>query len=206
MDLKSRLRKQFLANRNKFDKNEYFEKNKVIYNKVSRLLGVLCNQLKTEKNHNSNLNNIDKIDGNATGKYGLGVYFPLKTEPDLFEGDAFSNWCKCLPKVKNTEMKYVGYQIGDKLIKSQFGDLYEPLSNTIIVPMVVLVPGLAFDIKGYRLGYGVGHYDRYFAKESDSSIIKIGVCYDKMLLEKIHHDIHDIKMNYIITETNNYIL
>ncbi len=208
MDQKFKIRKTLLSNREKFDEYKYFDKNDIIYNNVLSLL----NLLSFEMGYQGGIHNVDekaslkdKVLHSKVGK-DLGLYFPLKTEPDLFKFVITSGWNICLPKVKNTEMNYVSYNAGGKLIKSEFGDLYEPASDDVIIPKVVLIPGLAFDIKGYRLGYGIGHFDRYFAQNVNINIIRIGVCYDNMLFEKLPSDEHDIRMDYIITEYNIYKL
>ncbi|MCH5211123.1 MAG: 5-formyltetrahydrofolate cyclo-ligase [Oscillospiraceae bacterium] len=64
---------------------------------------------------------------------------------------------------------------------------------------VILVPGLAFDKKGGRMGFGKGYYDRLLAK---SRAMRIGLCYDFQLMDSIPTEEHDINMNYIITEKN----
>jgi len=61
---------------------------------------------------------------------------------------------------------------------------------------LVLVPGVAFDLSGNRLGRGRGFYDRILAKASG---IKCGVAYDFQLLEKIPVDPHDAKVNFVFT-------
>lgn len=61
---------------------------------------------------------------------------------------------------------------------------------------LVLVPGLAFDLSGNRLGRGKGFYDRLLAETSG---IKCGVGYDFQLLEKIPAEPHDAKVNFILT-------
>lgn len=202
MSEKFRLRKEILANRDKFDEYKYFEKNNIIYKRVSELLEMLRDQVLGEMD----VTKLDHKYSHLDDKLGLGIYFPLKTEPDIFKISITADWNIALPKVRNAEMEYVRYQAGGKLIKSSFGDLYEPSSNSVITPKVVLVPGVAFDVRGYRLGYGIGHFDRYFAQKKNADIIKIGVCYDETLLEFLPCDVHDIKMDYIITETNRYIL
>ena len=64
---------------------------------------------------------------------------------------------------------------------------------------LVLVPGVAFDKGGYRVGYGGGYYDRFFSK-LNNDVIKIGLCYEIQLLPKVPTDTYDIPVNYIITE------
>ena len=61
---------------------------------------------------------------------------------------------------------------------------------------LVLVPGMAFDLAGNRLGRGQGFYDRMLAEVSG---IKCGVAYDFQLLEKIPTEPHDAKVNFIFT-------
>ena len=62
---------------------------------------------------------------------------------------------------------------------------------------VILVPGIAFDRTGVRVGFGKGCYDRLLKK---TSAVKVGFCYDFQLCDKIPSEEHDVKMDYIITE------
>ncbi len=62
---------------------------------------------------------------------------------------------------------------------------------------VILVPGLAFDRSGARMGFGKGYYDRLL---SLANAVKIGLCYDFQLFDDIPKEEHDAPMNYIVTE------
>ncbi len=62
---------------------------------------------------------------------------------------------------------------------------------------VVLVPGIAFDKNGGRIGFGKGCYDRLLVK---TNAVKIGFCYDFQLCDEIPAQEHDVKMDCIITE------
>jgi len=64
---------------------------------------------------------------------------------------------------------------------------------------LVIVPGIAFDKTGHRIGYGYGYYDR-FLKTIKKDAIKIGLCYDFQLVEKIPEEEHDVPMDIIITD------
>lgn len=64
---------------------------------------------------------------------------------------------------------------------------------------VVLVPGIAFDRKGNRLGYGKGYYDRFLA-ELDSSKIKVGICFDFQIIDELPTDCFDVPVDCIVTE------
>lgn len=63
----------------------------------------------------------------------------------------------------------------------------------------VIVPGIAFDKKGNRLGFGKGYFDK-FLKKIKSDALKIGLAFSFQVLKKIPTTKNDIKMDFIITE------
>ncbi|MFB6344981.1 MAG: 5-formyltetrahydrofolate cyclo-ligase [bacterium] len=66
---------------------------------------------------------------------------------------------------------------------------------------LVLVPGLAFDVNGGRLGYGEGYYDR-FLSQLDETTTKIGVCFDEQLVkDPLPVSEHDVPVERVVTET-----
>ena len=87
------------------------------------------------------------------------------------------------------------------IFTGKFG-ISEPLATCGEIPLnqfdLVLVPGLAFDKSGNRLGRGRGFYDRILAAASG---VKCGVAYDFQLLEKIPAEPHDARVNFIFTPT-----
>jgi len=62
---------------------------------------------------------------------------------------------------------------------------------------LIVVPGVAFDKTGRRIGFGKGCYDMFLENVKKP---KIGLCYEFQLMEEIPGEEHDIKMDYIITE------
>ena len=64
---------------------------------------------------------------------------------------------------------------------------------------VVVVPGLAFDAKGGRLGHGHGHFDRLLA---DTRALLVGLCFENRLLEAVPMEPHDVRMDVVATEKN----
>ena len=62
----------------------------------------------------------------------------------------------------------------------------------------VVVPGVAFDEAGRRIGHGGGHYDRMLA---ETSAVKIGVAFDFQVFEEVPGEAHDVTMDIIITPT-----
>ncbi|BCZ44232.1 5-formyltetrahydrofolate cyclo-ligase [Clostridium gelidum] len=95
----------------------------------------------------------------------------------------------------------------DNLIESEYGILEPSAEEPHIDPNgldLIVVPGVAFDINGGRMGYGAGFYDRYFekiSKDNMKKVIKLALAYDFQILEKIPMNEQDVPVNYIITET-----
>ena len=65
---------------------------------------------------------------------------------------------------------------------------------------LIVVPGVAFDLQGHRIGFGKGYYDRCLSQHQKHGII-VGLCHDFQLLEQIPAEGHDIRMEYIVTDT-----
>lgn len=65
---------------------------------------------------------------------------------------------------------------------------------------LVIVPGVAFDERGYRIGYGGGYYDRFLSKLKPC-VPKIALAFDLQIVDNAYEDKHDIPVDYIITET-----
>lgn len=62
----------------------------------------------------------------------------------------------------------------------------------------VIVPGIVFDTKGNRIGFGAGYYDKFFSKHKNT--LKIALAYDFQVIDSIENDEHDVAMDIIITE------
>lgn len=62
---------------------------------------------------------------------------------------------------------------------------------------ICIVPAIAYDRNGYRLGYGKGYYDRFL---KNNSLISVGVCYNELIEDNLPVDEYDIPVNYIITQ------
>lgn len=63
---------------------------------------------------------------------------------------------------------------------------------------IAVIPGLGFDRDGGRMGFGKGCYDKFLA---ENECIKVGLCFDAMMQEKIVTEAHDVPMDIVITET-----
>lgn len=91
-------------------------------------------------------------------------------------------------------------------LKSGAFGIMEPKRKVAVDEKVidaVIVPGVAFDREGHRLGYGHGYYDKLLHKlgRKNTDIRKIGLAYDFQIIEKLPKEEHDQKMNMIVTES-----
>ena len=82
-------------------------------------------------------------------------------------------------------------QPGKYGIPSPAADAAEKLPDTIVVP------GVAFDRRGQRLGYGRGYYDR--ALQARPEALRIGFCHSFQLVEKLDERPHDEPVDFIVT-------
>ena len=110
-----------------------------------------------------------------------------------------------VPKIDNNTMNLVHITSLEELTEGCFGIL-EPTSCNYFTDNIdlVITPSIVFDKKGYRLGYGKGYYDKYFAKNKYKT--SIGLSYDKLLQERVPTDKHDKKVDIIITEEKTLII
>lgn len=90
-----------------------------------------------------------------------------------------------------------------ELVRNHFGILQPPRAAARMLPTAAiplfLVPGLAFDPAGRRLGYGLGFYDRAFADAAPGAL-KVGLAFELQVLESVPADPHDVPMDLVVTE------
>ena len=136
----------------------------------------------------------------------IGAYWPIGTEADI--------------RVLLSDLQRAGYPIalprvvaGDKPLEFRLFEAGDPLSPgphnvrepsataRLVSPQVILVPLLAFDKAGYRVGYGAGYYDRTLEKlRAKGGLLAIGVAYAGQMVEAIPTQDHDQPVDLIATE------
>lgn len=131
------------------------------------------------------------------------AYYSHRNEPDLL---GFMR--RCLDEGKHVALPYIsgkremialGYSY-DTVMKSNVYGIPEPVlsgDSETEEPDVVIVPGVAFDLRLNRLGFGGGYYDRFLKSVRAK---KIGVCFDFQIADGIVAADHDIPMDMIVTE------
>ena len=89
---------------------------------------------------------------------------------------------------------------GEPLAETTWG-IQEPLGDAAVIePDVVLVPLLAFDQAGYRLGYGGGFYDRTLAGlRAKKRITAVGLAYDEQKVDAVPQDSYDQRLDWVLT-------
>lgn len=87
------------------------------------------------------------------------------------------------------------------LERSAFGVLEPPANAPVIIPDIILTPLLGFDRRGYRLGYGAGHYDRTLAAlRARQPVLAVGLAWACQEVEVIPTDAFDEQLDWVITE------
>lgn len=127
------------------------------------------------------------------------LYYSLPDE--LPTVNVLEEWCLkkniYLPRVNGENLELLRYDIAH-MSRGAF-DIEEPNGNDIVskdIIDMIIVPAVAFDRSGNRLGRGKGYYDRLL---SNNKAIKIGVGYDFQLFDSLPTEPHDIPMDIIIT-------
>jgi 5-formyltetrahydrofolate cyclo-ligase len=88
-----------------------------------------------------------------------------------------------------------------EMLEGAFKAMTPAEASPVLVPEIILSPLLAFDRKGYRLGYGGGFYDRSIEQISKAqSVIVIGLAYSAQEVETVPTETTDQKLDFLITE------
>lgn len=103
-----------------------------------------------------------------------------------------------VPKVFGDEMRFI-YMTDLSQVELGYAGIPEPVSNTPEADdptALVLMPGLAFDPAGHRIGYGGGFYDKFLSREPNHPTVAL--CYEFQMLPSLETDPHDIPVNCVI--------
>lgn len=100
----------------------------------------------------------------------------------------------CAPRIEGGTMRSV--LLSDKTERGAFG-IMQPPAGEEETCAVALVPLLAADGDGYRLGYGGGYYDRYFALHPE--VLRVGLCYEEQITTRVPREETDIPLDALVT-------
>jgi 5-formyltetrahydrofolate cyclo-ligase len=108
----------------------------------------------------------------------------------------------CLPVMsgRDAPLLFRGWRCGDPLVERKWG-IREPLETApMLVPDLLLVPLLAFDLAGNRLGYGGGYYDRTLrAARVARGVLAVGIAYDQQRVDEVPAVDYDEPLDWVLT-------
>lgn len=107
-----------------------------------------------------------------------------------------------LPVVEGEHIHLRRFFPNAPLVPGKFG-VPGPSAGALLADLravdLFVVPGVVFDHSGHRIGYGKGYFDRLLHGRSDAALL-VGFCYDFQLVKEITTELHDVKMDLVITE------
>jgi 5-formyltetrahydrofolate cyclo-ligase len=140
-----------------------------------------------------------------TAKTILG-YFSLHQEPDLgalFQFPAVWGFPRCVGQ----NLAWHRWSVGDSLHTGPYGIAEPKAKSPQLLPSeidLILVPAVACDRRGYRLGYGGGYYDRLFADPFWANIPTIGIVFEFAYLSALPVEPWDMTVSLVCTENRVY--
>ncbi len=103
-----------------------------------------------------------------------------------------------VPKVYGDEMKFI-YMTDLSQVDTGYAGIPEPIADSPVADdptALVLMPGLAFDPQGHRIGYGGGFYDKFLALEPNHPTVAL--CYGFQMLDALETQEHDIPVDLVL--------
>lgn len=138
-----------------------------------------------------------KLKNIMSSRSGLwGAYNNLSDEPQILWSQVSESVQWVFPKVTSQQLQF--RKAATEFEKSELG-VEEPIDGEIVHLSDIqgfVIPGVAYDKNGFRLGRGKGFYDRSLQNFKG---LKIGVCFEDSLCEEIPSESHDIKCDQIVT-------
>jgi 5-formyltetrahydrofolate cyclo-ligase len=138
----------------------------------------------------------------------IAVFIPLLGEPDIWSPSQ-QQMARQAARVyaprmmPENQLDLVMITNTTALVRGPFGVIEPPFESNALADLTTLdaifIPGLAFSKDGGRLGFGGGWYDRLLARIPDKTI-KIGVCWNEMLIYSVPKDAWDVRVDGILTE------
>jgi len=132
------------------------------------------------------------------------AYAAIKQEADINEywlSLLNENKTVVLPRVKGKDMEAVRFDGWERTIPGPFG-IREPEGEPFPPKLIeaVLVPGVVFDRRGYRLGYGKGYYDRFLSALPPDTFF-CGIAFELQLVDEVYPTERDVRMHALVTES-----
>ncbi len=135
-------------------------------------------------------------------------YGPIRDEIDprpLLDSLAARGHAMALPVVgaPDAPLVFRAWTKDDALVPGPFGTRTPGDEAPEVTPRVVIVPLLAFDAAGWRLGYGGGYYDRTLAglRRGPGAVLAVGIAYQDQRVDAVPRAPYDERLDWVVTET-----
>lgn len=134
----------------------------------------------------------------------IGCYYATNFEVNLKTFLQFllkENFQVCLPFINklNSHLLFKEIKKNTKLLKGKY-NIMVPDNENFLIPRILIIPLVGFDLKKNRIGYGGGYYDRTIEfYEKTDSIFKIGIAFDEQETKNLPIEKYDKKLDIIIT-------
>ena len=132
----------------------------------------------------------------------LAGYMPMRTEINPLPAMSAHQGLVGVPVIMAaaTPLKFREWGPGVAMVAGDFGALI-PAEGAWVTPQVVIVPLLAFDARGFRLGYGGGFYDRTLqGLRAKGPVLAIGFAFEAQKVDAVPIDAFDQKLDLVVTE------
>lgn len=136
-------------------------------------------------------------------------YFPGEVDLSSLISAQLNQRRVYVPRIlPDVQMSFISIDVGwdNSLVTGQLG-IPEPtgasgeaFDESRAESTLVLVPGLAFDSLGNRLGRGRGYYDRFLSRAAMAEATKVGVCFDLQITPEVPTESFDIAMDWVVSE------
>lgn len=112
-----------------------------------------------------------------------------------------------VPRVTGENMEFVAIHSMKDLVPGAM-QILEPVAGRVVTADegLMLMPGLAFDLQGNRVGYGAGYYDRYLEQYDNSRLYKVAYAFDFQIVDQIVAEEHDRRVDAIVTDSRIFRL
>ena len=133
-------------------------------------------------------------------------FWPMAEELDIrpLMIELINQGCQlALPVVvaKKQPLMFRAWRPGDPLEAGAFGTLQPTARRAVVEPEVLIVPLLAVDEEGWRVGYGGGFYDRTLeALRARKRVIAVGVAFNEQIVPEVPHDPNDQRLDWLLTD------
>lgn len=186
---------------------------------LRRMCSVVRNKMSEEEKNNKSTKIVNKFIDTFTFQSSkcFFIYIDYRSEVQtakIIDFIIMQGGIVCVPAVIPESTKMVAVQISRPAVDLApgFKGILEPLPELFHSCRIdaenidiAVIPGLAFDQTGGRMGYGGGYYDRFLQKDAPQAL-RVGLAYKLQMVANIPMEKHDILMDYIICEHATYLI